>query len=125
MSGTSIAAARPDHDGGRTFRTARGTVVGRLGPDGFLEKRGLDYAAHHLHRFGAWATEAHHLDQLQYVQGRGVRLHLSDGRTFESTIEDWCRHSYRPKGLESDQLVLPDRFWRVATPGVRQLALIT
>jgi hypothetical protein len=120
----SIAALRAA-EGGETFRNARGSVVGRLSPDKYLEKRGLCFESHHLHRFGGWATEASHLDQLEALGGRGIRLLLTDGRTLESTIEDWRRHSYQPPSLESRQRVLPDRYWRVMPAGgATQLALI-
>ena len=105
------------------FRSANGVVVGRLAEDGYLEKN-LDYRKHHLHRFGGWATEASHLDQLRELGGRGVRLILLDGRVLESTLTEWERHSYRPKGLDSDQAVLPDRCWTPIVPGAQQLTMV-
>lgn len=121
MSRTRIAAASTLNS---TFRNCRGTVVGRLSNDGFLEKRGLRFDDHHLHRFGAWATEAEHIESLRTAQGAGVRLYLSDGRILESSLKDWTEHAYAPAALESRQLALPDKYWRVRPAGGRQLALI-
>ena len=105
------------------FRNSNGAVVGRLGHDGYLEKRGLEYRKHHLHRFGGWATESKHLDELEAAGGRGVRLVLADGPIYEAPLSAWRQHGYRPGGLTGDQTVLPDRFWTVQGPGARQLAL--
>ena len=105
------------------YRNANGVTVGRLAGDGYLEKTGLDYRMHHLFSYGGWATESSHLDQLRADGGRGIRLILRDGRVFESTLAQWELHSYKPKGLESDQAVLPDRYWRVNAPGARQLVM--
>ena len=105
------------------YRNANGVTVGRLADDGYLEKTGLDYRKHHLFSFGGWATESSHLDQLRADGGRGIRLILRDGHVYESELPQWERHSYKPKGLESDQAVLPDRYWRVSVPGARQLTM--
>jgi hypothetical protein len=105
------------------FRNGNGKAVGRLAEDGFLEKRGLDFRKHHLHSFGGWATETCHLEELREGGGRGIRLVLADGRIWESSLSAWESHGYRPRGLDSDQTVLPDRHWRISQPGVRQLAL--
>ena len=105
------------------FRNANGSVVGRLAEDGYLEKRGLDYATHHLYAFLGWATETSHLEQLKAVGGRGIRLILLDGRTFEAPLSVWEKHGYQPAGLESDQCVLPDRYWKKVEPGVEQLSM--
>lgn len=106
-----------------SFRNGSGTVVGSLTEDGLLEKRGLDFEKHHLHRFGGWATETRHLEELRNAGGRGIRLVLRDGTVLESSLSAWERHSFRPMGLESDQTVLPDRFWAVHPAGGRQLRL--
>ena len=119
--GLSMLHAILSDDG--NFRNTNGAVVGRLAVDRYLEKRGLDFRKHHLHRFGGWATESSHIDQLRAAGGRGVRLVLRDGRVFESSLSLWEQHGYRPSSLHSAQTVLSDRFWTVAVPGVRQLAL--
>jgi len=106
-----------------TLRNHRGDVVGRLAPDGWVEKYGLNYAKHHLHRFGAWATERRHLAEMQEMGAKGMRLLLDDGRTFEATLDRWLRYYFKPAGMQSDQVALPDRFWVVHPPGARQLTL--
>ena len=115
-SGAAPAKALP------SFRNAVGQTIGILTPDGFLEKRSLDFRKHHLHRFHGWATETAHIDQLRQLRGRGVRLVLVDGIVLESSLSAWEQHGFRPKGLESAQTVLPDRYWgTVSTPQGRQL----
>jgi len=108
----------------RVFRNASGKVVGQLSSDGYLEKTGLDRNKHRLRSYGGWATETRHIDQLRQLGGKGVRLVLVDGTLLESRLSAWEQHGFRPKGLESDQTVLPDRYWyTVSTPLGRQLAL--
>jgi len=106
------------------FRNTGGKVVGQLSNDGYLEKVGLDRNKHRLRSYGGWATETAHIDQLRQLGGRGVRLVLVDGTILESRLSAWEEHGFRPKGLESEQTVLPDRYWYTAsTPLGRQLAL--
>ena len=106
------------------FKNGNGKAVGGLAEDRFLEKTGLDYDKHHLHKYHGWATETEHLLQLRELGGRGIRLVLRDGTVLESTLSAWEQHGFRPKGLESNQTVLPDRYWRVvSTREGRQLAL--
>ena len=105
-----------------TFRNSRGAVVGSLSGDGYLEKH-LDYDKHHLRVFHGWATETHHLSQLEEVGGKGFRLILKDGRILESALQLWERHGYQPRGLDGPQTVLSDKYWTEKVPGVEQLTL--
>jgi hypothetical protein len=103
MSGTNIAP--------HVFRNASGKIVGRLAPDGFLEKTGIDFNKHHLHKYHGWATDSSHLEELREKDGRGIRLILVGGTILQSRLIDWRQHGFTSPHLEGHQTVLPDRFW--------------
>ncbi|MGQ9676865.1 MAG: hypothetical protein ACUVX1_14475 [Chloroflexota bacterium] len=94
------------------FRNRAGRVIGRL-VDGWLVKSGLRFDKHHLHHYGGWATDRHHIEALVRLGGRGIRLKMGDGTVLESELSDWLAHA--KKMGDGGQLYLEDRFWRDRT----------
>jgi hypothetical protein len=95
---------------------AQGRVVGRLSPDGWLEKH-VDPARHKLRIPSGWATDVAHL---QLAGLRGVRLFLPDGTVLTSTLEDWRCHAVPVRRGFGEQVCLPDAFWTVRRPSEPQ-----
>ena len=107
---------------GQVVRNAAGTIVGRLTPDGWLEKH-VDPARHKVRTPSGWATDMRHLETPGL---RGVRLCLPDGTTLEAPIETWRQHGRLMDRGFGPQVLLVDRYWAVAHPGepvAEQLAL--
>jgi len=107
---------------GQVLRNGAGTIVGRLTPDGWLEKH-VDPARHKVRTPSGWATDAVHLETPGL---RGVRLCLPDGTTLEAPIETWRRYGRLMERGHGLQVLLLDRYWAVAHPAepvAEQLAL--
>ena len=107
---------------GQAVRNAAGAVVGRLTPDGWLEKY-LDPARHKVRVPAGWATDAAHLD---IPSLRGVRLILPGGTTLEAPVEVWRRYGRLMERGHGLQVLLVDAHWQVTRPGepvAAQLAL--
>jgi hypothetical protein len=97
------------------FRNDRGQVVGTLRA-GWLEKS-VNTNIHRLRKPLAWAIDRAHLDQLQALSARGVRLSDEQGREWTATLDLLTAKGFRLDRGHGEQVGLILRYWTVRLPG--------
>ena len=92
-----------------------GKVVGKI-EAGWIEKVNIDPAKHKLRSPEGYATDAVHISKLiNGTDAKGIRLKLIDGTVLEANIEDIDKHAAHINRGYGDQLVLPMRWWTIAS----------
>ena len=92
-----------------------GKIVGRI-VGGWIEKVNIDPAKHKLRSPEGYATDAAHINKLTNgTDAKGIRLKLIDGTVLEASIEDLDNHAVQINRGYGDQIVLPMRWWTIAS----------
>jgi hypothetical protein len=91
-----------------------GRPVGEI-CDGWLTKR-VNTSRHQLQRPPAWATDERHLDQLEAINGQGVRLIDEAGRIWTAALSAFRHHGIKLNRGFGQQVALPLKFWQIVCP---------
>src|SRR5687768_1248507 len=95
---------------GEPVHSDAGRVVGHF-EGGWLVKRGLDPERHALRKPPGWATDAAHLALLRERGGAGVRIHGTDGHTWQATLAAFDAHGFTIHRGFGEQIGLAMRWW--------------
>jgi len=103
------------------FYNARGQVVGTL-HNGWLVKR-VDSRRHQLRKPPGWCVDEQHIEQIEALGARGVKLLDEHGRTWTASTDAFRHHGLTVDRGHGRQVLLVERYWRVELSDARQLGL--